>query len=132
LETSKLNENQEWSILTSETLEELHKRIIKSFLDLIILINLHNQNTRIGGYDVMGFIHEEFNTLLSAGTIYSTLYSLERDGLVKGEHTRKKKMYILTEKGKNKIKIISDSKPRILDLIEDLFMKKHNNKKISQ
>jgi DNA-binding PadR family transcriptional regulator len=122
LKTSELNENREVTALKSETLKEMHRRIVKSFLDIIILTNLHDQNTKIGGYDVMGFIHEEFNTLLSAGTIYSTLYSLERDGLVKGEYTRRKKMYMLTEKGKNKIETISDSKPRILNLIADLFI----------
>jgi len=122
LKTSKLNENQEENALKVETLNELHKRIVKSFLDIILLTNLHNQNSPMGGYDVMSFIREEFNTLLSAGTIYAFLYSLERDGLIIGEDTRKKKTYMLTQKGKNKIKIILDAKPRILDLIADLFI----------
>jgi DNA-binding PadR family transcriptional regulator len=122
LKTSKLNENQEENTLKVETLRELHKRIVKSFLDIIILTNLRNQNSPMGGYDVMSFIREEFNTLLSAGTIYAFLYSLERDGLIIGEDTKKKKMYMLTEKGKNKIKIILNSKPKILDLIADLFI----------
>ena len=122
MRTSKLNENQEENALKVETLGELHKRIVKSFLDIIILTNLHNQSSQMGGYDVMSFIREEFNTLLSAGTIYAFLYSLERDGLIKGENIRKTKMYMLTEKGKNKIKILLDAKPRILDLIANLFI----------
>jgi DNA-binding PadR family transcriptional regulator len=122
LKTSKLNENQEEDALKVETLNELHERIVKSFLDIIILTNLRNENSPMGGYDVMSFIREEFNTLLSAGTIYAFLYSLERNGLIIGEDTKKKKMYMLTEKGKNKIKIILDAKPRILDLIGDLFI----------
>jgi DNA-binding PadR family transcriptional regulator len=75
----------------------------------------------MGGYDVMGFIHKEFNTLLSSGTIYSFLYSLERDGLIKGAYSRRKRVYMLTEKGKNKIKTLLEVKPRILDSIADLF-----------
>jgi DNA-binding PadR family transcriptional regulator len=122
LKTSKLNENQEENALKVETLNELHKRIVKSFLDIIILTNLRNQNSPMGGYDVMSFVREEFNTLLSAGTIYAFLYSLERDGFIIGEDTRKKKTYMLTQKGKNKIKIVLDAKPRILDLIADLFI----------
>jgi DNA-binding PadR family transcriptional regulator len=122
LKTSKLNENQEENALKVETLNELHKRIVKSFLDIIILTNLHNQNSPMGGYDAMTFVREEFNILLSAGTIYGFLYSMERDGLIKGENIGKKKMYMLTEKGKNKIKIVLDAKPRILDLIADLFI----------
>jgi len=122
LKTAKLNEKQEENASKVEILRELHKRIVKSFLDIIILTNLNDQNTQMGGYDIMSFIHEEFDTLLSAGTIYAFLYSLERDGLIKGEYATKRKIYMLTEKGKIKIKTFLDAKPRILDLIANLFI----------
>ena len=76
----------------------------------------------MGGYDVLGFIHKEFNTLLSSGTVYSFLYSLERDGLIKGASGRRKRVYVLTEKGKNKIETLSEVKPKILDSIGELFL----------
>ena len=37
--------------------------------------------------------------LFSSGTVYSTLYSLERHGLIIGEFTGKKRVYKLTKSG---------------------------------
>lgn len=121
MKTSELDKNQEDIVSKVETLSEMRERIVRCFLDIIILSNLHNRKKSMGGYDVMGFIHKEFNTLLSSGTIYSFLYSLERDGLIKGAYSRRKRVYMLTEKGENKIKTLLEVKPRILDSIADLF-----------
>lgn len=122
MKTSRLNKNQEEIMLKIETLREMRERIVKCFLDIIILTNLLNQNVPMGGYDVMSFIHKKFDVMLSSGTIYSFLYSLEREGVIKGAYIRRKKVYMLTEKGKNKIKTILDAKPRVLDSIGELFI----------
>jgi DNA-binding PadR family transcriptional regulator len=57
------------------------------------------QNEPISGYDVISFIHNKFGFLASSGTVYSLLYSLERNGLVEGIWIERKRVYKLTEKG---------------------------------
>ena len=60
-------------------IKKMHERVIKSFMDTIIMAEL--QNGPISGYDVISFIHNKFGFLASSGTVYSLLYSLERNEL---------------------------------------------------
>ena len=62
--------------MEAKVLRQMHERIIKSFMDIIILAELRNGS--MSGYDVISFIHNKFNLLVSSGTVYSMLYSLER------------------------------------------------------
>jgi len=62
--------------LESEVLNKMHRRIVKSFMDVLILAEL--RNAPMSGYDVIGFIHNKFGILVSSGTVHSLLYSLER------------------------------------------------------
>lgn len=70
-------------------------------MDIIILAEL--RNGPISGYDVISFIHNKFHLLVSSGTVYSLLYSLERNGLIEGTWNERKRVYKLTEKGKKTI-----------------------------
>jgi len=70
-------------------------------MDIIILAEL--RNGPISGYDVISFIHNKFHLLVSLGTVYSLLYSLERNGLIEGTWNERKRVYKLTEKGKKTI-----------------------------
>jgi len=103
-----LNEN--------ETLEKLRKQTIKSIMDIIMLTEL--KNSSMSGYDVIGYIHNKFGVLLSSGTIYSHLYALERDGLIRGINERKKRIYELTEKGEETLKTVSNENKEILDTLK--------------
>ena len=101
---------------------QLRKRTIKNFLDLLILLNL--QNTPMSGYDVITMIFENFGFLPSSGAIYSTLYALEREGLVKGCWNGKKRLYTLTEKGEKAVKIASALSSNIENLILNIFKRR--------
>jgi len=68
--------------LEGKVLKKIHERIIKNFMDIIILAELRNRS--MGGYDVISFIHSKFHLLVSSGTVYSLMYSLERNGLIDG------------------------------------------------
>jgi DNA-binding PadR family transcriptional regulator len=81
------------------------QRMVISFLDLIILSQLRFKN--MSGYNVIGFMHVNYGILLSPGTVYSTIYSMERRGLIEGTHNNgRSQCYKLTEKGNLTIKII--------------------------
>ena len=92
-------------------IKKMHERIIKSFMDTIVMTEL--QNGPISGYDVISFIHNKFGFLASSGTVYSLLYSLERNGLVEGTWIERKRVYKLTEKGSKTILTLLNSQEKI-------------------
>jgi DNA-binding PadR family transcriptional regulator len=92
-------------------IKKMHERVIKTFMDTIIMSEL--QNGPISGYDAISFIHNKFGFLASSGTVYSLLYSLERNGLVEGNWIDRKRVYKLTEKGVKTITAILNSQDKI-------------------
>jgi DNA-binding PadR family transcriptional regulator len=75
----------------------------------------------MGGYDVIKFFNEKYNLLFSAGTIYSCLYSLERNGLVNGMGNPNKRVYKLTDKGQAMLNSFRDDKEELLKFISDML-----------
>ena len=100
--------------------EKLRERTIKSFMDILVLAEL-KKGKSMSGYDVISFIHEKFGMLVSSGTIYSLLYSLERDGLIKGTWNNRKRVYELTEEGEQDIKIITNANGEIQNLLRKMI-----------
>jgi len=97
----------------------IQRRIIKSFLDILILMELMSRP--MSGYDIISLIHKKFHLLVSSGTVYSTLYSLERNDLIKGKWTRRKRVYFLTEKGQKVIRGILNANDRIQSFLSTLL-----------
>ncbi len=91
--------------------KKMHERIIKSFLDTIIMVEL--QNEAVSGYDIITYIHQKYGFLVRSGTVYSLLYSLERNHLVEGVWIERKRVYKLTEKGDQTIQTILNSHDKI-------------------
>ena len=85
----------------TQVIRRMHERIIKNFLDVIIMGEL--RNGPLSGYDIISYVHNKFQLLVSSGTIYSLLYSLERNGLVDGVWNERKRTYHLTGKGERAI-----------------------------
>jgi len=99
-----------------EILYQLRKRLITTFLDLVILYRIEAISSSTG-YAVRDHIYRKFNILLSPGTVYSALYSMEREGLVKGEWKGRKRVYHITPEGQEVRKIIEER----IDMIRPLF-----------
>lgn len=106
-------------------LKGMHERIIKNFMDIIVLAEL--KNGALSGYDVIPFIHNKFHLLVSSGTVYSLLYSMERNGLIEGKWNERKRVYKLTEKGEKTIKSILNANDKIQFLITQLLKSKANS-----
>lgn len=100
-------------------IKKMHERVIKSFMDTIIMAEL--QSGAISGYDVITYIHTKFGFLVSSGTVYSLLYSLERSGLVEGVWIERKRVYKLTEKGSKTIEAILNSQDKIKSLMTTIL-----------
>jgi DNA-binding PadR family transcriptional regulator len=106
--------------LESEILMKMNRRVVTIFLDVLILLKLRNAS--LSGYDIISYVHKRFDMLISSGTVYSCLYHLERDGLIKGELVQRKRVYMLTEKGRETVKTILGMRDKILGLVLNIVM----------
>lgn len=105
--------------LEGRILKKMHERIIKNFMDIIVMAELRSEP--LSGYDVISYIHNKFNLLVSSGTVYSLLYSLERNGLVEGTWDERKRTYKLTEKGEKTIETVLNANDKIKALLTNLL-----------
>jgi DNA-binding PadR family transcriptional regulator len=105
--------------LKGTVIEDLEERLIKNFLDVIILKAVKDELA--GGYDILSLMHRKFGVLLSAGSIYSVLYSLERKGLVKARINQRARCYTLTEKGEVTLCVIMATQDRIKAFFGSIF-----------
>lgn len=106
--------------METDIIQEIHERIIRNFIDILILTELRKK-VFMSGYDFIAFIHTKFNIMMSSGTIYSVLYSLERDELIKGSQASTKRVYKLTDKGEEAIKALLDARELIQGFMATLF-----------
>ncbi len=106
--------------LESELLTDMNEKIVKNFLDTLILMKLNEGS--MSAYDVITYIRRRFQIAISPGLVYSHLYCLERDGVVEGRSTQRKRIYELTRRGEEDVKAILDLKDKILGLVVNLFI----------
>ena len=103
----------------NKLVEKLRKQTVKSIMDIIMLAEL--KNGPMSGYDTIGYIHNKFGVLLSSGTIYSHLYALERDDLIRGTLNKSKRVYELTEKGEQTLENVSSENGEILSPLKKVL-----------
>jgi len=119
---SMIESDLESDSLPMKIAEKLQRRVIKSFMDILILAELKKGS--LSGYDIIGLIHKKFGILVSSGTVYSLLYSLERNGLIKGVWNQRKRVYILTEKGEQNTKVITNANEEIQSFLRNMSLLK--------
>jgi DNA-binding PadR family transcriptional regulator len=107
---------------SSETdiVKELEARIVKHFLDVVVLAEIKNKSG-LGGYDIIALVHNKFGTLMSSGTVYSVLYAIERRGWVKGLLDGRRTGYVLTEKGEEALSAIQKSRNELAEFMKTFF-----------
>ena len=101
-------------------IRKFNERLLNCFLDKVILNQIEKQ--ALSGYDLITYIFKSYGILLSPGTVYATLYSLERDGLVRSSSRGRKKVFSLTERGKKTLEVVRNSidlKNFLMKLIHD-------------
>ena len=76
----------------------------------------------MSGYDLVRFISKRFPLFISSGTIYSILYSSERQGYTESTDGGRKRVYSLTEKGEERVKMFLESKEKIFSFVGEFFM----------
>lgn len=118
----RLNKNVEDSVLENDVIMEMRERIVRVFLDLIVLMKLSEGCEPLGGYDFGKLVTDEFDVVLSPGSIYAVLYSMERDGLIQASSKLRKRVYVLSDKGEATVKAVSEEKTKVLNLFGSLFV----------
>jgi len=111
------------------TLRKLRRRIIRTFMDIIIMREL-NDGSPMSGQDVIQVIHRKHNLLMSSGTVYSHLYSPERNGLIKGHSTRRKEVYKLTVRGEETVKTILNAQEEIQRFVTNMLAPQQHSEKM--
>ena len=86
-------------------------------MDVLIMIRMREGET--SGYGILTYFQREFDFMVSTGTVYSILYSMERDGLIEARREDRRRIYSLTPKGEATVRAISQS----TDILENSFTK---------
>ncbi len=99
---------------------KLRERLIRVFLDFLLMIELKNQS--MSGYSALSHIHKTYDYLVSSGTVYSLLYSLEREELIQGIADGQKRVFELTAKGEKMIDTILAADDGLLCSVKNLII----------
>jgi len=76
----------------------------------------------LSGHDVIDFAQRKFRIMFALDTVSTHLSVLEKEGLIKAEDSQGKTVYTLTERGKETVSEISNSKDKILGLFLNVFV----------
>jgi len=106
--------------MENKCIKQMRRRIVKNFLDTIFLAELKRTQPQ-SAYALMNLVHRKFGFLISAGTVYALLYSMERKDLVIGEVIENKRIYRLTQKGNETINIIINAKKEFFQYAKTVF-----------
>jgi DNA-binding PadR family transcriptional regulator len=100
--------------------KQIKKRVIKEFLDVIILVEI-KKNGALSGYDLEMSQNRKYMIALSPGTIYSAVYALERKGFLKGDSEGKRTVFSLTGKGEDALVTLQQSGRELSEFLQSLF-----------
>ena len=103
--------------LVSDVVRGVERRILNHFMDLLIMSALYCCDGHISGYDVIKYLQLKYHILPSSGTVYSCLYNMEREGLLRGEQNGRKRIYTLTQHGVETARAVLNGKDRILNFM---------------
>jgi PadR family transcriptional regulator PadR len=91
--------------------KEVHKKLTKSLLDVVVLQFLNYKNMH--GYQLITKIQKSFALNVGPSTIYPLLGSMEKKGYIKGTFVKVSKKYrktfALTNEGKNVLNFTENS-----------------------
>jgi DNA-binding PadR family transcriptional regulator len=97
------------------------KKIIRNFTDILILKHLQKAPL-VSGYEILNYLRKKCDIPFSPGTIYGTIYSLERNGLIKGNGPKTGRTYIITVRGRETLSSIIKASIRIQSIFIELIL----------
>ncbi len=106
--------------MESELLMQMNKRIVKNFLDMLILIEL--KHGPLSDKEIASVFHKRFGETVNFSLVDSNLNFLEKEGLTTRTKAKSIEVYALTTKGEEKARAFLSSKDKILGLLLNLFI----------
>jgi len=100
--------------------DDLETRIIKTFLDILILKYLKKSPLN-SGYQILQNLHGALNMPFSPATVYHAIYILERKNLIKCHGDENGRIYALTDQGERTLKSTADSSIKIQTLVDTIL-----------
>jgi DNA-binding PadR family transcriptional regulator len=104
----------------SELLMQMNERIVKNFLDILVLMELKRSSLTYS--ELARVFHKKFGEFVNLNLIDSNLNFLENEGLIASRKAKSRKVYALTIKGEAKVRAFLNSKNKILGLLLNLFL----------
>ena len=80
--------------------ERITEKHVKTFLDIVVLAMLNGEP--LYGYKIIATIHRKFGILLSPGSLYPVLHTLEDNKLIESNFQGGKIVYLVTPKGEQR------------------------------
>jgi DNA-binding PadR family transcriptional regulator len=110
-------------LLSASALEELIvERYVKTSLDIVVLAILNGKPTY--GYKIIAAVHKEFGILLSPGSLYPLLHSLEEKRFIESRFEGGKIVYMATPSGKRRFQNAFEAYKRAVCTFER-FIERH-------
>lgn len=106
--------------MESELLIQMNERIVKNFLDMLILIEL--KRGPLSNSELASVFRKRFGEIVDFSLVDSNVNFLEKEGLIMSGKARSSKAYALTVKGEEKVRAFLNSKDKILGLLLNLFL----------
>jgi DNA-binding PadR family transcriptional regulator len=100
-------------------MRKTRKRVLTACLDVAIMVQLSERV--LSATNIIATFKKRCNIQLSAGTVYPVLYTLERNGNIKRLPNRRKKLYVLTRKGKETTKYLQAHIRELHIMIDELI-----------
>jgi DNA-binding PadR family transcriptional regulator len=105
--------------------ERISGKYVKTSLDLVVLAILNGKPMH--GYRIMAAIHTEFGVLLSPGTLYPLLHSLEEKKLVESRVEGGKRVYEATSEGRTRFQNAFTTFKVSMDQLENFVKRNGKN-----
>ena len=106
--------------MESELLIQMNERIVKNFLDMLILIEL--KRGPLSYSELASVFRKRFGEIVDFSLVDLNLNFLEKEGLIMSRKAKSSKAYALTTKGEEKVRAFLNSKNKILGLFLNLFL----------
>lgn len=104
---------------TEEITSRIRQKCIRGFMDIMTLVLLADRP--MCGYEIIESIYEKARVLLSPGTVYPLLDSLQRKGLIESKTESKKKIYKITSSGRETLVRMSAEYAKIQSILSVSF-----------
>lgn len=110
-------------LLSASALEErIAERYVKISLDIVVLGILNGKPMH--GYKIIAAVHKEFGILLSPGSLYPLLHTLDKEKFIESHFQGGKIVYLATPSGKRRFHETFKAHKRAMWILER-FIKRH-------